>query len=136
VSDDDLADLADLERAVLDEAPPGALVIGASVSPDGGYGATLTLLASANYLMDDILIRTDRGWEHYVSSGGGGGGCTSIGESDLGVVRFGDEAKAGASVALVEYEGGEHRVPVRHGYFFFVGWNTRFTENPALVGFE
>lgn len=133
VSEDDLTGL---ECAVLAEAPPGALVIGASVSPAGDYGATLTFLASANYLMDDILIRTDSGWKGFISGSGGGVGWTSTGGGGLGVVRFVGEAEEGASIALVEYEGREYRVPMRDGYFFFVGWNTRFTENPVLIGFE
>jgi hypothetical protein len=43
-------------------APPGAVVIGASLSPDGRYGAALTLLPSANYLMDDVFVRDGDRW--------------------------------------------------------------------------
>jgi hypothetical protein len=56
---------------------------------------------------------------------------TTLGESEeLGVLRYGDEAPAGASQARVEYEGREFRVPVRLGYFLFVAWDTDFQEGP------
>jgi len=52
-------ELAAFERAVLAQPPPGAVLIGASVSPDGKYGAALTLLPSASYRMDDAFFRTE-----------------------------------------------------------------------------
>ncbi len=56
-SADMVGDLAAFESTVLDQAPPGAVVVGASLSPDGRYGAALTFLPCANYLMDDVLYR-------------------------------------------------------------------------------
>ena len=54
---------------------------------------------------------------------------------DRGVLRYGDEAPEGTSVALIKY--GRHRVTVRHGHFSFVVWNASSSqEQPSLVGFE
>jgi len=41
-----------------------------------------------------------------------------------------------AVVAIIEYEGVEHRVSVRHGHFLFVAWDTPYARDPVLVGFE
>jgi hypothetical protein len=55
--------LSEFERAVLAQAPRGALVAGAALSPDGRYGAALTVLPTASdYLMDDVLEMTADGW--------------------------------------------------------------------------
>jgi hypothetical protein len=130
-------DLAALEHAVLQQAPPGAVLIGASVSPDGSYGACLTFLPGANYLMDDVFERGEHGWELF-SGGSGGGMSWSLTEvdSERGVLRYGDEAPKDVSVAIVSYEGREARVPVRHGHFLFVAWQTLDDDTPVLVGFE
>ena len=55
---------------------------------------------------------------------------------DEGVLRYSDEAPPDASLARVAYEGTEHPVPVRHGHFLFVAWNTPFAEDPRLIGFD
>jgi hypothetical protein len=130
------SDLAAFERAVIAQAPPGAVVIGASLSPDGKYGVALTFLPSANYLMDDLFIRDAERWETYGGGSGGGISWSSLGESDRGVLRYGDEAPDGASAARVTYEREEYRVPIRHRHFLFVAWDTRFSEDPRLVGFD
>jgi hypothetical protein len=111
-------DLAALERAVLAQAPPSAVVVGASVSPDGKYGAALTPLPTASdYLMDDVLVRSRDGWESYTGGSGGGISWTTLHETDdVGVLRCGGEAPPGATVAWIRYEDAEHRVPVRHGH--------------------
>jgi hypothetical protein len=129
-------DLRSLEEAVAAQAPPGAVLVGAVVSPDRAYGASLTFLPSATHLMDDLFLRTDAGWESYGGGSGGGHSWTSLGGGERGVLRYGDEAAEDASVAVVEYEGQTHRVPVRHGHFLFVAWNTRFAEEPKLIQFE
>lgn len=128
-------DITSLERAVVAQAPPGAVVIGASVSPDGVYGATLTYLPSANYLMDDVFTRDGDRWELHSGGSGGGLSWTSLGD-ETGVLRYGDEAPASASAARVEYEGREYRVPVRSGHVLFVAWDTAFREDPCLITFE
>jgi hypothetical protein len=128
--------LSSLELAVVAHAPPGAVVVGASVSADGAYGVALSFLRSANYLMDDVFVRSDEGWEGYGGGSGGGISWTSIGDGERGVLRYSDEAPDRASVAVVQYEGQQHRVPVRHGHFLFVAWNTSFTEDPTLVAYE
>jgi hypothetical protein len=64
--------LLTFERAVLAQAPPRGVLAGASLSPDGKYGAALTVLPTAGgYLMDDVLVRTSAGWENYTGGSGG-----------------------------------------------------------------
>lgn len=65
-------ELLAFEQAVLAQAPPGAILVGASVSPDGNYGAALTFQPGANYLMDDLLLRRADEWEIHVGGSGGG----------------------------------------------------------------
>ena len=127
--------MTSLERAVVAQAPPGAVVIGASVSPDGRYGATLIYLQSANYLMDDVFACNGDRWELYSAGSGGGLSWSSLGDKS-GVLRYGDEAPEGARVARIEYEGRQFRVPVRFRHFLFVAWDTDFAEDPRLVAFE
>jgi hypothetical protein len=132
-------DLEAFEGTVLDQAPPGAVVIGASLSPDGRYGAALTYLPSANYLMDDVLVRDGDRWQ--LHGGGSGVGISwtflgVLGEGDRGVLRYGGQAPDGASGAWVRYQGAEYKVPVRHGHFLFVAWDATSHENPALIRFE
>jgi len=125
-----------LEQAVLDHGPPGAVIIGADISPDGKYAVALTLLPTANYLMDDLFV-WDGQWEEYGGGSGGGTNWTSLDDvGESGVLRIASEAPAGAEVAVVTYEGRRSRVPVRHGHFVFVAWNTRFTEDPRVDDFE
>jgi hypothetical protein len=131
-------DLAELEEAVLAHAPQGAVVVGASISPDGTHAVALTILPTAsNYPMDDRFELVESRWEE----AGGGSGCgilwSSLDEGgDLGVLRYGDEAPDDAMAAWVAYEGREHRVPVRHGHFLFVSWRTSYSEEPRLLRFE
>lgn len=131
-----VSDLSAFEKTVLAQAPPGAVVIGASVSPDGRYGAALTLLPSANYLMDDVFVREGDRWVYDGGGSGGGIQWTALGGRSRGVIRYGDEAPRHAVVAYVRYKGAEYRVPVRSGHFFFVAWDEAFGENPVLVHFE
>lgn len=133
----EIDELGAFERGVIAEAPPGALVVGASLSSDGAYGVAVTFLPSANYLMDDLVIRTPEGWEGYGGGSGGGISWTTLGDDDgRGVLRFADEAPEGVEVAVIEYEGDEYRVPVRHGHFLFVAWDTPFARDPKLLRFE
>jgi hypothetical protein len=129
-------ELMAFERAVIAHAPAGAVLVGASVSPDRNYGAALTFLPSANYLMDDVLVRESGEWKMYVGGSGGGLTWSRLGEEDLGVVRYGDEAPVGTSVARIGWEGQEYRVPVRHGHFLFVAWDAPSGGEPDLIGFE
>jgi hypothetical protein len=130
-------ELVAFEKAVIAQAPRGAVVVGASVSPDGTYGAALTLLPTAgDYLMDDVFIRVGHEWEAY-SGGSAGIRWTSLDdESETGVLRYADEASAETSAAWIRYEGEDYRVPVRHGHFLFVAWRTRFHEDPSVIRFE
>jgi hypothetical protein len=130
-------EIAHFERAVLAQGPRGAVVVGVSLSPDGRYGAALTLLPSAgNYWMDDVFIRVGDGWK--IHGGGNGGLCwSSLGEDGkTGVLRYGDEAPAGAISALIDYEGEQQLVPVRHGHFLYVAWDTAYREDPRVIRFE
>jgi hypothetical protein len=128
--------LVAFERAVLAQAPPGALLVGASVSPDGDFGAALTFQPSAAYLMDDVFVRRADEWELYGGGSGGGLSWSRLGEEDRGVLRYGGEAPQGVSVARIGYEGREHRVPVQHDHFLFVAWEAPSHEEPTLMGFE
>jgi hypothetical protein len=129
-------ELLAFEQAVVAQAPPGAVLVGASVSPDGNYGAALTFLPGANYLMDDVLVRRTDEWEIYMAGSGGGLSWSKLGEEDRGVLRYGDEAPEGASVASIGYEGHEYRVSVRHGHFLFVAWDAPLDQRPSLIRFE
>jgi hypothetical protein len=126
------------EQAVMNQAPPGSVLVGTSVSPDGQFGASLTLLPSANdYPMDDVFVRTSNGWESFYSGNGCGISWGSVGQRENGgVLRYGDEAPEGAAAAVIEYEGAEHRVPVRHGHFLFVAWDTVDAADPRVKRFE
>jgi len=132
-----VGELVTFERAAIAQAPPGAVLVGASVSPDGNYGAALTFYPGANYLMDDILAREGDRWNLHTGGSGGGLHWTMLGEDDRGVLRYEDEAPKGTSAALIRYQGQDHRVIVRHGYFLFVAWNAASSyETPTLVGFD
>jgi hypothetical protein len=123
---------------VLGRTPPGSVVVGSGISPDGRFGVSLTILPSASsYPMDDLFEHIDGRW---VDAGGGscgGVGWTSLGGTgDRGVLRFAGEAAAGAKVALIAYDGREYQVPIREGWFFLAVWDTANTEEPRLLGFE
>ncbi len=128
--------LAAFESTVLAQAPPGAVVVGASLSPDGRHGTALTFLPSANYLMDDVFVREGDRWQLYRGGSGGGIAWTVLGEGDRGVLRYGGQAPEDASGAWVRYEGAEYRVPVRYGHFLFVAWDAASHEDSALIRFE
>lgn len=98
-------ELVAFERAVIAQAPPGSVLVGASVSPDGKYSAALTLHPGANYLMDDIFLRQGDHWELYEGGSGGGISWSRLGEEDRGVLRYGGEAPEGTSGALISYQG-------------------------------
>jgi hypothetical protein len=130
--------VAVFEEAVLAQAPPGSVVVGSAISPDGTYGAALTILPSAtDYPMDDLFERIDGRW---VEAGGGSGSgicwTTLDGTGDLGVLRYANEAPPGARAALIAYEGREYRVPIREGWYFLAVWDTAFTEDPRILRFE
>lgn len=130
-------ELAALEAAVLAHAPPGAVVGGSAISPDGRYAATLTILPSASgHPMDNLFERTDDGW---TDAGGGSAGVswTSLdADGDSGVLRYADEAPGGATTAVIAYEGREYRAPIREGWFFLAVWNTTYTREPRLLRFD
>jgi hypothetical protein len=135
-------ELAGFEQGVMAQAPPGAVLVGASVSRDDHYGVALTLLPGPNYLMDDVLVRRAEKWELHVG-GSGGGFQWSLLEDDRGVLRYEEEAPESASVARVAYLGQEYRVPVPYGHFLFVAWDAPApsrdapTEGrPTLIGFD
>jgi hypothetical protein len=106
-------ELAALEEAALAQAPPGAVVVGASISPDGNHAVALTVLPTAsNYPMDDLFEKVEDLW---VEAGGGSGGglCWTSGDEDgdLGVLRYGDEAPDGATAAWIGYEAASTACP-------------------------
>jgi hypothetical protein len=77
------ADLAAFESTVLDQAPPGAVVVGASLVAGHRYGAALTFLPRANYLMDDVLVRDGDRWQLHTGGSGGGISWTVLRKGDL-----------------------------------------------------
>jgi hypothetical protein len=125
-----------LVSAVTDQAPSGAEVIGASVSPDGLYGAAVTYLPSASYLMDDVFEFVEGSWQLHTGGSAGVSWTSLEDEGTSGVMRYVDEAPADATAAVLTYEGTEYRIPVRHGHFLLVVWNTRYTEEPRISRFE
>jgi hypothetical protein len=135
---------ATLEEALAAEmAPMSSVLIGSSLSPTGRYGAALLLIPSAGgYLADELYERDESGWVSYGGGSGGGISWSSLVDvttgtasgANLGVLRYGGEAPPGATAARIEYEG-EHTVPVVHGHFLFVAWNTEFATDPRLVEF-
>lgn len=130
-------DLEAFEHAALAQAPPGAVVVGASIAPDGTYGVAMTFLPSARVLMDDTLIRVDDRWENSGATTGVGITWSSLGTEDRGVLRLADEAPEDTSQAIVRYLGLEHRVPVRHGHFAFIAWNAPSPgEFPVVIRFD
>lgn len=119
---------------VLADAPPGAVIVGLSISPDARRAAALTLLPSANYLMDDLYELAEGAWES--REGGSGGPGINWSGGDVGVLRFSGAASGDSQTAIILYEGREHRVAVNRGYFVFVAWATPFSHNPVVVRFE
>jgi hypothetical protein len=131
-------DLSQFEEAVLAQAPPGSKVVGSAISPDGRFGAALTILPSATgYAMDDLFEHVDGRWIGSVGGSGGGVAWTFLeGTGGRGVLRYGDEAPSEASSAVISYEGHEYRVPIREGWFFLAVWDTAYAEAPQLLRFE
>jgi hypothetical protein len=128
--------LAAFEEAVLNHSPPGAVVVGVSISPDGQYGAAATLLPSASdYWMNDLYTRVTGQWETY-AGGNGDLSWRSLPDPLIGVLSFGGEAPPATTSAWIAYEGQERRVPVRHAHFLFVAWRTAYREDPRVVRFE
>lgn len=121
-------------EAVLQSTPPGAVIVGVSVAPEGQRGAALTFLPTANYLMDDVFEYVGGSWQN--SGGGSGGPGLNWTGADRGVLRFSGEAPVGAASVVVAYDGEEHRIAVNHGHFLFVAWDTPFTHDPEVVRFE
>jgi hypothetical protein len=123
-----------VSEVVLADAPPSAVIVGLSIAPDGQRAAALTLLPSASYLMDNLYELVDNAWES--GQGGSGGPGINWSGGDVGVLRFSGEASGDSQTAIIQYNGEEHSVPVNHGYFLFVAWDTPFSHDPALVRFE
>ena len=97
------------EKAVIAQAPRGAVVVGTSISPDGKFSAALTLLPTAgDHLMDEVFIRVGDKWETY--SGGSAGMCWTLldDQSETGVLRYGDHAPAQTSAAWIRFEGQDY----------------------------
>lgn len=129
------ADTTDgVSEVVLDDAPPGTVIVGLSIAPDGRRAAALTFLPTANYLMDDLFELSDGIWRN--QSGGSGGPGINWTGSDVGVLRFSGEAPRDAETAVIGYDSDEHRVPVNHGHFLFVAWDTPFSHDPELIRFD
>src|SRR3954471_12729118 len=97
--DDD--DRDSLEQAVAAQAPPDSVVAGASLAPDGRYGAAL-VLASSGHPLDYVMERKEDGWVERGVSSGCGRTWSSLDEKGvLGLLRFADAAPAGTTSARV-----------------------------------
>jgi len=113
-------------------APPGAVIIGLCIAPNGLRAAALTLLPSADYLMDDLFHDADGHWQP--GEGGSGGQGINWSGGDLGVVRFSGEAPVDARYAVVRYDGrGASRFEEERSQGAFVnaraGEATEFVKN-------
>jgi hypothetical protein len=131
-------ELAAFEETILVQAPPGAVVVGASISPDGKYGAALTLLPSASdYPMDDLFERVGDRW---MDAGGGSG--TGISWSSMsedgsnGVIRYGDEAPPGFRQGVGRVRRARGRGSCAPRPLLFVAWDTDYHDDPRVVRFE
>jgi len=78
------------------------------------------------YPLQVICRREDGRWLEWTSSNGGG--FTTTDEGRL-VVTLWDVAPADAGTARVLFEGAEHRVPVKHGYFLFCAWGVALPDD-------
>ena len=108
-------------------------VIASDLTPDGEYGAVLSATNEPprveHYV--DICGRTDDGWKEFAAWGWGPGwGYAYSGVSDGFVVAVSDVAPDDARGAVVQFDGVEHRVPVRNGWVFFVGFSR--AEDPSV----
>jgi hypothetical protein len=121
-------------EVVLADTPAGAVIVGLSIAPNGQRAAALTLLPSADYLMDNLYELVDGVWES--GEGGSGGPGINWSGGDVGVLRFSGEASDDSQTAIILYEGKEHRAPINRGYFLFVAWATPRSDKPAVVRFE
>jgi hypothetical protein len=132
-----VAAIDDFEAAVAKLGPRPLLILGSSLSPDGRYGAALSLLSTAAtyYPMNDLFENTAEGWIDH-SGGNWDSQWTALGDDSRGVWTLAGKAPDTATVARVAFEGSDHTVAVRHGHFFFVQWDTGFDDEPQLVGFD
>jgi hypothetical protein len=70
-----------------------------------------------------VCGRGEGGWSEGISGNGPGWSTTSSeGEPNLGVVTDWAEAPIDAAAAVVSFDGQEHQLPVREGYFRFAAW--------------
>jgi len=120
-----------------------SVIIGVSISPSRRYAAALRLVPSAHYLADELYEREREGWTSYGGGSGGGISWTNIvdrptgaaSDENLGVLRYGDEAPPGAAAVRIGFKGNEDAVPVVHGHFLFVAWDTPLDGKPLILGF-
>jgi hypothetical protein len=130
-----VADIAEFEDAIVSLNSRPIVVLGSSLSPDGRYGAALIRLPTAtDYVLNTVYASTPEGWKDH-TGGNGDIQWVSLGRSG-GVMAYGGEAPHTATAARVLYEGVEHTVPIRHGHFFFVSWDTNYDGEPTLLGFD
>jgi hypothetical protein len=127
-------------------------LLGCTVSPDGRWAATLLRVRETGYWLQSLYEYGDEGWVEHTTSNGGLA-YTAIGEDNrgasIGVLRYYGEAPADSDVALVQWRGAVHDVPVQNGHFAFAAWDATEDEvdliagagdaddhGPAVVGFN
>jgi hypothetical protein len=95
-------------------------------SPDGNHAVVLLGTNESPFLYPYQVVcgRGEGGWYEGMSGNGPGWSTTSSeGEPNIGVATLWDEAPPGATAAVVSFEGHEHEVSVREGYFLFAAWD-------------
>lgn len=103
-------------------------MLGVAYSPDGNHAVVLLGTNEPPFLYPHQVLcgRGENGWCEGTSGNGPGWSSTRDAEDEpnLGAATVWDEAPAGATAAVVSFEGGEHEVPVREGDFLFAAWDT------------
>jgi len=120
------------EEAARGEIPERyARLLGVVYSPDEEHAVVLLGTNEPPFLYPYQVIcgRGENGWYEEISGNGSGWSTTSnldeveAGAPNLGVITDWDEAPPEATAAVVSFDGQDHEVPVREGYFLFAAWD-------------
>jgi hypothetical protein len=125
-------------------------LLAVTTSPDGRWAATLLRVRNTGYWLESLYEWGDEGWVERNTSNGSLA-YETIGEDSngnlIGVLRYYGEAPADSEVALVQWRGAVHEVPVQNGHFAFAAWDATEDEvsriapgaddpGPKIVGFH
>ena len=115
-------------------------ILGISMSPTGDEA--IVLLGSGTdpqYPYQSHCLRSGDLW--YEGIGGNGPGWLSNEEAEegnLGVATDWGEAPQGSRAAIVEFQGREHEVQIRNGFYLFAAWgipDSASDEHPVVRRF-